>query len=358
MQLETCDYAVLFFVIVSALSVPLAANFGVANRELRVNIIEPALLYALIRASSLQRRDLYRLIHALILSAVAISLIGLYQLLFTDYVIIGEGVRRVLSVYGSPNNLALYLDRMLPLVVTLAIFGLDLSVIASPEGAKQSPTRNLEIASSQSALPSLRSGQALAMTRFLYTIAAFVIAICLYFTYSRGALLLGLPAGFLALGFFGGRRARATVIALIIVSAIVFIPFAQTERGQSFFQTGTGTGFFRVSVWQSALAMIRDHPIFGVGLDNFLYEYPKYMNPDAWREPNLSHPHNIVLDFWARLGIAGVIALIWMVVEFYRRGLIALQKNRALALGLIAAMTAALAHGLIDAAFFYVDLAF
>ncbi|MBI3537240.1 MAG: hypothetical protein HY070_06760 [Chloroflexi bacterium] len=82
------------------------------------------------------------------------------------------------------------------------------------------------------------------------------------------------------------------------------------------------------------------------------------MNPDAWREPNLSHPHNIVLDFWARLGIAGVIALIWLVVEFYRRGLIALQKNRALALGLIAAMTAALAHGLIDAAFFYVDLAF
>ncbi|MBI3537239.1 MAG: hypothetical protein HY070_06755 [Chloroflexi bacterium] len=136
-----------------------------------MNIIEPALLYALIRASSLQRRDLYRLIHALILSAVAISLIGLYQLLFTDYVIIGEGVRRVLSVYGSPNNLALYLDRMLPLVVTLAIFGLDLSVIASPEGAKQSPTRNLEIASSRNAL--------LAMTRPLYTLAALVIAICL-----------------------------------------------------------------------------------------------------------------------------------------------------------------------------------
>jgi putative inorganic carbon (HCO3(-)) transporter len=140
------------------------------------------------------------------------------------------------------------------------------------------------------------------------------------------------------------------------------IPFLQTERAQSLFQIGTGTGFFRVSVWESAIAMIRDHPIFGVGLDNFLYEYPKYINPDAWREPNLSHPHNIVLDFWARLGIAGVVVLGWFIIGFYWRGIRNLGKlgrtGRALVIGLMSSMAAALAHGVIDAAYFYVDLAF
>lgn len=325
-NLKRMDWAVIFFVATGILSAFIAANFGVANRELRVSVIEPALLYALIRASNHTRRDLGRLVNAFILSALAVSLIGLYQFFFTDWVIIGEGVRRILAVYGSPNNLALYLDRALPLVIALVLFVDD------------------------------------KRARLVYTLAAIPIALCLYLTYSRGAWLIGLPAGLLVIGWMSGRRARLAVIALLIVSAIVLIPFLQTERAQSLFQSGTGTGFFRVSVWESGIAMIRDHPIFGIGLDNFLYEYPKYISPDAWREPNLSHPHNIVLDFWTRLGIGGVIALGWMIWEFYKKGFTEIREltgnKRAMAIGLIASMTAALAHGMIDAAYFYVDLAF
>ena len=39
-----------------------------------------------------------------------------------------------------------------------------------------------------------------------------------------------------------------------------------------------------------------------VGLDNFLYAYRgRYILDAAWQEPNLNHPHNIVLDFATRL---------------------------------------------------------
>jgi len=59
------------------------------------------------------------------------------------------------------------------------------------------------------------------------------------------------------------------------------------------------------------------------------------------------------------LGIGGVVVLGWMLFEFYRRGIKQLGgTHRALVIGLIASMTAALAHGMIDAAYFYVDLAF
>ncbi|MBI3912984.1 MAG: O-antigen ligase family protein [Chloroflexi bacterium] len=353
LRLESLDWAVIAFVLLGALSVKLAANFGVANREFRVMVIEPALLYLLIRFSKLQPRDLNRLAHSFILSAVAVSLIGLYQLLFTDYVIVGEGVRRVLAVYGSPNNLALYLERALVLAIALAVFAGNERRLKVAATTSQSPPARAEPTQVGFALWSKRL-----QSPYLF---ALIIALCLYFTYSRGAWLIGLPAGLLALGLMGGARARRAVIALVIVGGLALIPFLQTERAQSLFQSGTGTGFFRTSVWQSALAMIRDHPVLGVGLDNFLYEYPKYMNPDAWREPNLSHPHNIVLDFWTRLGIAGVAVLIVMVVEFFRAGARAstrLAPTRGLVIGLVASMTAALAHGMIDAAYFYVDLAF
>ena len=323
--LRSSDWAILFFVLLGILSVATAANFGVANREFRVVVIEPALLYALIRASNLSRRDLWRLIDAFILSALAISLIGIYQFFFTNWVIIGEGVRRALAVYGSPNNLALYIDRALPLVVALALFVDD------------------------------------KRRRIGYVIIALIVAFALYLTYSRGAWL-GIAAGFAMIGLLSGRRVRLAVAAMLVIGAVLVIPFLQTPRGQSLFQEGTGTGFFRVSVWQSAIAMIRDHPVFGVGLDNFLYEYPKYIQPDAWREPNLSHPHNIVLDFWVRLGIGGVIVVAWLMVEFFKKGIRGIKElegtQRALVIGLMASMAAALAHGMIDAAYFYVDLAF
>ena len=323
--LFTFDLAVIVFVLLGLLSVKTASNFGVAMREFRVIVIEPVLLFMLLRASNLSRRDLWRLVNAFILSAFVVSLIGLYQFFFTNWVIIGEGVRRVLAVYGSPNNFALYLDRALPLVIALVLFVDD------------------------------------KRRRVVYALAALIIALALYLTYSRGAWL-GIAAGLAFIALASDQRVRIAMIVLLVIGVIAMIPFLQTERAQSLFQIGTGTGFFRVSVWESAIAMIRDHPIFGVGLDNFLYEYPKYINPGAWREPNLSHPHNIVLDFWVRLGIAGVVVLGWFIIEFYRRGIRNLGKlgrtGRALVIGLTASMAAALAHGMIDAAYFYVDLAF
>lgn len=336
LNLKPLDVAVVVFVLVGLISVKTASNFGVAMREFRVVVIEPALLYALIRASNLSPRALERIVYAFVLSGVAVSLIALYQFFFTDWVIVAEGVRRVLAVYGSPNNLALYLERALPLAIVLGVSGFKFSVSSF----------RFQVFSFQFLVSS-----------FHFLVYAFIIALALYLTYSRGAWL-GIIVGLAFIALFD-RRARIVVGVLLVVGIIAAIPFLQTERAQSLFQIGTGTGFFRVSVWDSATRMIRDHPILGVGLDNFLYEYPKYINPDAWREPNLSHPHNIVLDFWVRLGIAGVGVLAWMVFAFYRQGVRASRGNaRALAIGLMASMTAALAHGLIDAAYFYVDLAF
>jgi O-antigen ligase len=144
---------------------------------------------------------------------------------------------------------------------------------------------------------------------------------------------------------------------------VVLLPLVGTERFLSLFDFEQGTTFRRLKLWEASLAMIRDHPITGVGLDNFLYQYPNYVLREAWQEPDLSHPHNILLDYWTRLGIGGVVVLLWLQAAFFRRALRLYQRlpdgdQRAIILGLIASMVSMLAHGLIDNSYFLVDLAF
>ncbi len=339
------DWAALAFVVVSVLSVLVAENKGVAGRELRVVVLEPALFYLLLRVSPLEERAIRRLIEALILAAALVSLIGLYQYFFTADIIQAEGVHRIRGAYASPNNLSLFLGRVVPILAALAAFG--------PSGKRQ----------------------------IFYSLAALPILACLYLTYSRGAWLLGLPAAFLFMGLVrGGRAIWAAAGAAVIAIGGLLLPLLSTPRIASTLDTGEGTTFLRLKLWQGSLNMIRDHPLLGVGLDNFLYQYrTRYILPAAWEEPDLSHPHNIVLDYWTRLGILGVAVLVWLEVAFFRTGFrlyrrlgsnekapvacehgndLSRHYKSALALGLMASMVDFLAHGLIDNSYFLVDLAF
>jgi len=81
--------------------------------------------------------------------------------------------------------------------------------------------------------------------------------------------------------------------------------------------------------------------------------------PEAWQEPNLSHPHNLVLDFGTSLGIGGIVIIVWLQVQFWSQAWAAYQKQpNPLLLGLMGSMIIILAHGLVDHAYFLVDLAF
>jgi O-antigen ligase len=123
------------------------------------------------------------------------------------------------------------------------------------------------------------------------------------------------------------------------------------------------TGVFRLNLWRASLNMIADHPWLGVGLDNFLYAYRgRYILDAAWQEPNLNHPHNIILDFATRLGLLGLITGGWM-ITWLGRLLWQARKRLApiwqpVAIGFTAALVDMLVHGLVDHSFFLVDLAF
>lgn len=320
------DWIWLALALWAAISLFLAPNFGVAAREFRVVVAESILWYWLIRRVPMSASARHRIAGGLIAGATLMAGIALYQWLLTDQIIQAEGVRRALGLYGSPNNLALMLERVLPLALAVALLA---------------PGR----------------------MRWWGGAAAMGLAAALLLTFSRGALLLGMPAAMLVLMIGLDRRARLWLLGAGLVGLLLLLPFAGTVRLQTLLDPAGGTWLVRRQLWEASVAMVRDHPLTGVGLDNFLYQYEAYRLPEAWREPDLSHPHQLFLHFWLALGLPGLLLLGMQLWLFSRLWWARWQEPLSplacsLLLGYGAGFAATLAHGLIDNSFFLVDLAF
>jgi O-antigen ligase len=320
-------------VLVAMLSTSWARQQQVAARELRTVFVESALFYALIRLAARSPRARWRVLEGWLLGATMIALVGIGQLLAGQNLISAEGVWRVRGLYGSPNNLALYLERAWPVLLAMVWQGTG---SARPDRLR----------------------------RITYGLAVLPVLAALILTQSKGALLVGLPSAAVALVAFqvSRRRAWAVAVALAVI-ALILLPLALSGRLQGIADLDQGTGSARLKLWRSALAMIADHPLTGVGLDNFLYAYrTRYVLPSAWQEPDLSHPHNLILDTWTRLGVGGLAVMAWLLVAYFRGAWLqfraATGQRRALLLGLLAAMVALVAHGMVDHAVYVVDLAF
>ena len=212
-----------------------------------------------------------RLVRALILAGLAVSVIGLFLFVTKESVITAEGGSlRLASVYGSPNNVGLLLGRIIPFVLAYWLL--------------------------------------IKQHRLIIGGSLLILAITLALTQSVGAILIGIPASIIVVVLLiYGRKSWLPILALLIISVIAFAILAQlSPRFASVLDFTQGTNFFRLRVWESGLEIIQDHPITGIGLDQFLYIFRgEYIRPDAIWDRDLSHPHNVILDFWTRLGFVG-----------------------------------------------------
>jgi O-antigen ligase len=119
-------------------------------------------------------------------------------------------------------------------------------------------------------------------------------------------------------------------------------------------------------VWRSSIVLLKVNPIRGVGLDQFLYIYrSRYIVPEGSADPDLSHPHNFILDYWVFLGIMGVVVGLWLQVAFWRTIWSTYRRVRhtdpmlfALLLGAMGMMANFIGHGLVDVSFFFINLSF
>lgn len=325
-QINLADIAVLTILTLAAFTLLWAEYQRVAWREFRVVILDSVFFYFLIRTQIWNERSLILIQTILVIAAFSVACYALFVYFTPSGVVAVEGVRRARAFYGSPNNLALYLERVLP--IALAI------------GFGRSKTR-----------------------RWFFLVGGVLIATAIILTFSRGALFLGLPAIVLTLLWLRGGRWRWLAPIAIVTGIALLIPLLGTERFASLLDPSRGTTFIRLGLWRASLQMARDHPLLGVGLDNFLYYYGDYIQPGAEVERFLSHPHNLVLDFWLRLGIGGLVALVMLLCAAMRSAVRALRRLaesrlRMMVMASVAGFAAMVCHGLVDSSFFVIELAY
>lgn len=320
----------------SLLTVADPAHRGDSIREFRTTIIFPVTFF-LLAAATLERGErrpvplgpVLLVLDAVVVSGVIIALIGFAQ--FARGAGIGvEGVHRIKSIFHHPNEVALYLGRIVPVSAAYVLFGRD--------GWRK--------------------------WAYLGATAAMLGAIALSF--SRGGYI-GVAAALLVVTLgSGNRRLLLGYVAAVAVAAVGFA-LTGAQRFTSLIQPDSGSEGLRLYIWHSAARMLRDHPVWGVGLDQFVSQYaPRYIAPAAWPERFTSHPHNLVLDFYVRLGLLGLAWLVFTLPPFIMRGWRAAMRGRArgervrfaIALGATGTLVDFTVHGFVDQGYFLHMLAF
>jgi O-antigen ligase len=209
-------------------------------------------------------------------------------------------------------------------------------------------------------------GKSAERRRRLYALALVPIGVAFLLTFSKGGLLLAVPVGVLIVFVYwqraNQRRVWPWLLAFAIVGAVGFLILLRVPPLAARLDLFGETTVLRLYLWRASVNMFADNFWTGVGLDNFLTAYRgQYIFADAWREPNLNHPHNILLDFGTRLGIFGLLAGIWLIAAL-GWNLLKLPNRltaewQPVAVGLLGGLGAMLAHGMVDHAFFLIDLA-
>ncbi len=323
----------LFLAIGLALVSALAADYlPQALREWRTIFLAGGVFLAslllLLQHTPNPERTAYSLIGLWMAGAVAISLFSIVAWTQGIQVTDVEGVRRARGLFGSPNNLALYLERCV--LVALAMLGF---------------ANSWKWRSAWGASAALTAGTVL-------------------LTFSKGALFLGLPAGGLVvlLAAIATRQrwpeAKWLIWILAGTAAVgmaALAPFLDTPRMSGVLNWRESfPALVRVHLWRSSLAMFADHWWSGVGPDNFLYWYRSfYVAPEVWNEPSLNHPHNVVLDLLTRLGLPGFLtglALAWVAAGGFVQQLSSVRPQ-PMAVAALGACTAGIAHGMVDASY-------
>jgi hypothetical protein len=106
----------------------------------------------------------------------------------------------------------------------------------------------------------------------------------------------------------------------------------------------------RAVLWSTAIDVVRDHPVLGIGPDNFRLLYGSRLGLGAW--DTRVHTNNTYLEILVGLGLVGLVPLVWLLFAGVRSTVAVVSRSTGDAVPLIGATTAAClaiaAHGVVD----------
>ncbi len=188
-------------------------------------------------------------------------------------------------------------------------------------------------------------------------LAAGLIVTGLGLTLSRGGMLAA-TAGLAVLLLVRRVRATAAAGALVMGALLVFgaNPVAGirqvdavTERVASIRSASDSATDQRAALYRVTPRIVADHPLTGVGANQFAEVAPDYGLVDPTTGFTFDHPHNLVLTIAVELGLPGLFALLWLAVALARTlGRACRGRERALGVAVAAALATVVVQGAVD----------
>jgi putative inorganic carbon (HCO3(-)) transporter len=165
-------------------------------------------------------------------------------------------------------------------------------------------------------------GSAVSMRQRLALPAAGLGAVALILTLSRGAwLAFGASLLFLLLALSARRVISGRLLLVAVVAAVAALAFGGLIKNRLTSDHGA-TVASRVRLAETAIAVIRDHPIGGVGSNNYTSVLPAYAELSRYSYV----PHDKLLLVWAEAGIGAVLAFVAFLLLTLYRGWIAIRR--------------------------------
>jgi putative inorganic carbon (HCO3(-)) transporter len=147
--------------------------------------------------------------------------------------------------------------------------------------------------------------------KILYGILSILIFINIVMTYSRNAQL----------GFLIGAVVLSVLYSLKLIIAFggigiltLFIPTV-LDRVREIPNSSQNES--RIKLWKTAIMMIKEHPILGVGNGNYISRYDEYINKYKGLSYNAYTrytTHNSYLKVWSELGIIGIVSFLGILI--------------------------------------------
>jgi O-antigen ligase len=259
---------VIFFALVlwSALSLPRAIDFAKSLREV-LWLAESALVYYMVRHSSLNEDSLGRLIRSWCYGAVLVGSFGLLHYLVS--VMSGDGPVRISSTILNSNHLSGYLIIFLPILISMK-YG-------------------------------KRKDQ-----RYYWGILATIVSTALVLTYCRGGWYATIIA-LTIMAFLKDKRLLVWMVVYILIYSWIFPPItAQAVSGLTPMQDRNGLA--RLQLWLIGFKMWHEHPILGVGTGNYIYLHDDYRTRYPYLDRGFGplNPHNSFVKVLAENGAIGL----------------------------------------------------
>lgn len=146
---------------------------------------------------------------------------------------------------------------------------------------------------------------------------------CLIVNEARAAWV-AVVISMLIVSFFKNRKIAYYLLIGFIISLLFSSPQLLHRVSTTFDPMTWGE---RVPLWNIALAMFSDFPLFGVGLGMNEKLFSQYWEPSAlFSQFRYWDVHNNYLEIASEAGIIGLISLVWIFIVFFKHVYVVLKK--------------------------------